>query len=75
MGPNLWRIGGRTSGSQPEFAYSPAMKAANIRWTRRELLAFVTAPNKRVPGTRMLYAGQKDPKQAAAIADYLLSLK
>jgi cytochrome c len=51
------------------------MKAAKIRWTRKELISFVTDPRKRVPGTRMIYAGQKDPEQAAAIADYLMSLK
>jgi cytochrome c len=75
IGSNLWRIGGRTSGTLPAFAYSQAMKAAKIRWTRKELISFVTDPRKRVPGTRMIYAGQKDPEQAAAIADYLMSLK
>lgn len=75
LGPNLWGVGGRVSGSVPGFAYSPALKAAKIKWNKADLVAFITAPQKRVPGNRMPYAGQKDPAASGAIADYLLSLK
>jgi len=75
IGPNLFGVGGRKSGSLPGFAYSPAMKKAGITWKRDTLIQFITTPLKTVPGNRMPYAGQKDPKIAAAIADYLLSLK
>lgn len=75
LGPNLWQVGGRVAGTLPGFAYSPAMKASKIVWKRTALIAFLTDPRKRVPGTRMMYAGQKDPKQAAAVAGYLLSLQ
>ena len=75
IGPNLWGVSGRKAGTQPGFSYSPAMKGSNITWTRDKLLTFIQAPQKTVPGTKMVYAGQKDPKQAAAIADYLVSLK
>jgi cytochrome c len=74
MGPNLWGVGNRKA-AVSTFAYSPAMKQSNITWTRDKLIAFVTDPRKTVPGTKMVYAGQKDPKVAAQIADYLLSLK
>lgn len=75
LGPNLWGIGGRQAGTQPKFNYSPAMKKAQIKWTRDNLIAFISNPRAVVPGNRMAFAGQKDPKAAAAIADYLLSLK
>ena len=75
IGPNLWGVGGRKSGTGPNFAYSPAMKAANITWSRDQIISFISDPQKKVPGTKMSYGGQKDPKQAAAIADYLMSLK
>ena len=75
VGPNLWGVGGRKAGASPGFAYSPAMKASNITWTQSELVSFITDPLKKVPGTKMTYAGQKDPKIAAAIADYVMSLK
>jgi len=75
VGPNLWNVGGRVSGTLPGFTYSPAMKAAKIKWTRAELLTYIADPQKKVPGTKMIYAGQKNPVQAALIADYVLSLK
>lgn len=75
LGPSLFGVGGRKAGALPGFAYSPAMKKANIVWTRDKLIAFITDPRKTVPGTRMAFAGQRNPQAAAAIADYLLSLK
>ena len=75
IGPVLWGVGGRKAGSAPGFLYSPAMKAAGISWTRSNLIAYISNPRKLVPGNRMAFAGQQDPKAAAAIADYLLSLK
>lgn len=75
IGPNLWGVGGRVSGTLPGYMYSPAMKAAKIKWTKPEIMSFIANPQKKVPGTKMAYGGQSDPKQQAAIADYLLSLK
>ncbi len=74
LGPNLWGVSGRKAGVS-SYTYSPAMKQAKITWTRDQLIAFISDPRKLVPGTKMAYAGQKDPKAAAQIADYLLSLK
>jgi cytochrome c len=75
LGPVLWGVGGRKAGTVPGFTYSPAMKASKITWNRATLTAFINDPRKVVPGTRMAYAGQKDPKAEAALVDYLLSLK
>ena len=75
IGPNLWGVSGRKAGTLAGFTYSPAMKASNITWTRDKILAYIADPKKMVPGTKMIYAGQKDPKAAAAIADYVVSLK
>ena len=75
IGPNLWGISGRLSGTVPGFAYSPAMKAAKIKWNKKDLVAYLQDPKGRIPGNKMPYAGQKDPVKAATIADYVLSLK
>ena len=37
-------------------------------------VAFVAAPAQTVPGTRMFYAGQKDPAKRAALIAYLKTL-
>lgn len=75
LGPNLWGIGGTVAGTVPGYTFSPAMKKAGFKWTRDKLIAYIGDPRATVPGNKMAYMGQKDPKQAALIADYLLSLK
>lgn len=75
LGPNLFGIVGRKAASEAGYQYSPAMKKSGITWTQPELLSFIQDPRKKVPGTKMAFAGQKDPKKAAEIADYLAKLK
>jgi len=74
IGPNLWGVVGRRAGSVAGFAYSPTMQHANITWTADQLSAFVQAPTHVVPGTRMPFAGLRNPQQAAALSAYLATL-
>ncbi|USQ98287.1 c-type cytochrome [Caulobacter sp. RL271] len=74
MGPPLAGVVGRKAGTAPGFAYSNAMKASGITWTPDKLDAFIKAPGKTVPGTKMLL-GAPDPEQRAAVIQYLTSLK
>jgi len=75
IGPNLWGVGGRVSGTLAGYTYSPAMKNAKIKWSKAEIMDYLANPQAKVPGTKMAYAGEKDPTKEAAIADYLMSLK
>lgn len=75
MGPNLFGVGQRKAGTLAGYAYSPAMKKFGKAWDKATLTAYIQDPRKVVPGNKMAYAGQKDPKIAGALADYLLSLK
>jgi cytochrome c len=70
MGPNLSGVVGRKAGSAVFTGYSPALKGSNITWTRAELDAFLAAPMRKVPGTRMVIA-VTNPQQRAAIVQYL----
>ncbi|WP_395443521.1 c-type cytochrome [Caulobacter sp. UC70_42] len=74
MGPPLAGVAGRKAGTAPGFAYSAAMKASGITWTPAELDAFIKAPGKKVPGTKMLL-GAPDAEQRAAVIEYLTSVK
>lgn len=74
MGPPLAGVAGRKAGTAPGYAYSSALKASNITWTPDQLDAFVKAPGKTVPGTKMLL-GAPDAEQRAAVIQYLGSLK
>jgi cytochrome c len=69
LGPNLAGVVGRKAGTAT-FAYSPALKAAGVVWTKPNLDKFLTAPTKMVPGTRMVMA-VSDPAQRKALVDYL----
>lgn len=73
MGPNLAGLAGRRAAST-DFAYSPALKASQLKWDKATLDRFLTAPSKVVPGTRMVFAVPA-AKQRADLIAYLLTLK
>lgn len=75
IGPNLWRVVGRKSGTLPGYSYSPAMKAAARIWTEAALDVYLTAPMKAVPGNKMPFAGLKAPADRANLIAYLRTLK
>jgi cytochrome c len=53
IGPSLAGVFGRKSGSEPDYNYSPALKAANITWDEHALDRFLTNPSADVHGTKM----------------------
>lgn len=70
VGPNLHGLFGRKAASAPGFNFSPALKASKIQWTDKSLDAYLTAPTKLVPGTRM-FVSVPDPARRAALIAYL----
>jgi cytochrome c len=75
VGPSLHAIIGRQAGSVPGFAYSPALKGSGIVWDEAEVDRFIENPAAFIPGTRMGYAGLKDPAKRAEVTAYLATLK
>jgi cytochrome c len=73
LGPNLLGVVGRTSGTG-KFAYSPALVAAKLPWTKANLDKYLVAPTKMVAGTRMIIA-LSDAKQRRAVIEYLATVK
>lgn len=71
LGPSLKGVMGRKSGSVANFAYSPAMKGKAVTWNASTLDAFLTAPMKYVPGTRMPFAGIPNAQDRADLIAYL----
>jgi cytochrome c len=74
IGPSLFGVVGRKAGTAPGFSYSKAMTASGITWDADTIDVFITAPQARVPGTKMPYAGLKDAAKRQAIIAYLKSL-
>lgn len=73
LGPKLAGVVGRAAASTP-FAYSTALKASKIFWTRANLEKFLAGPTKMVPGTRMVMV-VPDPAQRSALVGYLAKMK
>ncbi|WP_033075525.1 c-type cytochrome [Sphingopyxis sp. MWB1] len=71
IGPNLHGVVGRPVGSHPGFSYSGAMKARGGLWDEASLDAYLEAPMKAMPGTRMAFAGIIEPADRHAVILYL----
>src|SRR5215472_8507208 len=55
VGPSLFGIMGRKTGSVPGFHYSPANQNANLTWDQATLDKYLQAPRATIPGTSMIY--------------------
>ncbi|KPF67693.1 hypothetical protein IP88_12195 [alpha proteobacterium AAP81b] len=78
IGPNLNGVVGRKAGAVAGFNYSAAFKAkaaGGLVWNAATLDPWLTAPAKYIPGTKMAYAGLKDPAQRKAVIAYLTANK
>ena len=75
LGPNLFGVVGRPAGTLEGFAYSQPMKDSGVTWDAEQIDAFITTPQKVVPGTRMAFGGVADAGKRKEIVDYLLTLK
>lgn len=75
VGPNLWDVVERQIASHEGYAYDDAIKAkSSEKWTYENLDAFITAPKKFVPGTKMAYGGLAKAQDRASLIAYLATL-
>jgi cytochrome c len=74
IGPVLWDVVGRDIASVEGFAYSDALLGLEGEWTYEELYAFIHDPRGYAPGTKMAYAGVRDPEDLADLLVYLRTL-
>lgn len=75
VGPSLFGIVGRQTGSVPGFHYSPANQNAHLTWDAATLDKYLQSPRTVVPGTTMTYGGLKDDTKRADLIAYLATLK
>ena len=71
IGPNLFGIIGRTSGTAKGFKYSKAMKGAAITWDEGTLTEYLTKPKKYIPGNKMAFPGLKKPEQIENVIAFI----
>ncbi len=75
VGPSLYNIVGRKSGSVPGFNYSEANKNSGVIWTTDVLYEYLEDPKGFMPGTKMAFPGVKNAQDRANLVAYLESTK
>jgi len=71
VGPGLKGLFGRKAGSLEDFRYSAGMRRTNITWNAQTLDAYLSDPQKEVPGNRMPYSGMPIASDRADLIAYL----
>jgi cytochrome c len=74
IGPTLFGVVGRRSGSVPGFQYTADHKRLGVTWDAATLDKYLTNPRALVPDTTMIYAGLKDHTERANLIAYLETL-
>ncbi len=73
VSPNLYGVINRKKAAVSGFSYSKAMLAKGGAWSRDDINQFITKPKDFVPGTKMGFAGLKEPQDRADVILYLES--
>ena len=73
VGPILNGLFGRHSGTVEGYNYSEANKKSGITWDEATFAEYIANPRAKIPGTKMAYAGLKDPKRIENLIAYLKS--
>ena len=73
VGPNLAGLLGSKGASAEDFAYSSALRAANLTWDLETLGCWLEKPSAVVPGNAMAFSGIANSKDRAALLAYIVS--
>ena len=71
IGPTVWGVLGRKTGSISDYKYSKAMAAHGKTWSFDEMNSFLIKPKDWIKGTKMSFAGLKNAKDRAGVILYM----
>lgn len=74
VGPNLWGVLGSPRAANADYKYSGALAELGGDWGYAEMAAFLEKPKSAVPGTKMSFAGVRNPEDRANLILYLRSI-
>ena len=73
IGPVLYGVLGRKSGSISDYKYSKALMAHGKVWSFKEMNGYLLKPQAHIKGTKMAFAGLKKEKDRASVILYMNS--
>ena len=73
IGPVLYGVLGRKSGSISDYKYSKALMAHGKVWSYEEMNGYLIKPAAHIKGTKMAFAGLKNEKERASVILYMIS--
>jgi cytochrome c len=71
VGPEQNGLDGRKAGMVAGYSYSQANKNSGIVWNEETFKEYIADPRAKIPGTKMIFPGIKDPKEATDLWAYL----
>jgi cytochrome c len=71
IGPSLHGVSGRAAGSAAGYNASGQMKKSGLVWNDQNLADYLENPRKKVPGTKMTYAGLRKPQDRANVIAHI----
>jgi len=71
IGPSLHGVAGRAAGSAAGYNASGQMKKSGLIWNDQNLADYLENPRKKVPGTKMTYAGLRKPQDRANVIAHI----
>jgi cytochrome c len=75
LGPNLRGVFGRKAAALEDYRYSGPMTRASFVWDEASLKAYISDPQKKVPGNRMPFGGVTNSNDLEDILAYLKNYK
>jgi len=75
VGPALNGVVGRKAGTYTGYNYSAPNKTSDVTWNEATLEVYLDNPQKVVKGTKMTFAGLKDPQKVKDVIAFLKQFK
>jgi len=71
VGPELNGLDGRKAGATDGFNYTEGNKNSGITWNESVFKEYIKDPRAKIPGTKMVFAGIKNEKEASDLWAFL----
>jgi cytochrome c len=75
VGPMLNGLAGRKAGTVEGFSYSDANKNSGLTWDEATFKDYIKDPRAKIPGTKMIFPGIKNEKEAENLWAYISQFK